>query len=172
MIGHGLPRLVTTLKSRTWKDKDVEGDLVKVDNVLETAIEDLSSFEMYSAEVMSGTLTWSPVHTSTFWKDNINKFEYKNFVLIDRLIQALKESKDETALEVACFDLGEFARFHPDGKRIIEKAGGKPILMRMLAHKSPGVKKQALLCIQKLMVQNWQFLHKTSVRSAAHSSSK
>eukprot|EP00808_Paulinella_micropora_P032061 g16048.t1 len=172
MIGHGLPRLVATLKTRTWKDKDIEKDLERVHKVLEDAVDELSSFEMYTTEVMSGTLTWSPVHTSTFWKDNINKFEYKNFVLIDRLIASLKESKDETALEVACFDLGEFARFHPDGKRIIERAGGKPILMAMLAHKSPGVKKQALLCIQKLMVQNWQFLssNKTSVRSAAKAS--
>jgi V-type H+-transporting ATPase subunit H len=71
---------------------------------------------------------------------------------------------------VACFDLGEFACWHPDGKRIIEKAGGKPILMHMLSHKSPGVKKQALQCVQKLMVENWQYLAKTT--SGAQSKKK
>jgi len=109
---------------------------------------------------MSGNLTWTPVHTEVFWRENINKFDQKGFALIKQLVLVLDDSKDEMALEVACYDLGEFARFHPDGKRIIEGWKGKGKLMALLNHQNPGVRKQALLCVQKMMVQNWQFLEK------------
>ena len=70
--------------------------------------------------------------------------------------------REEVAREVACFDLGEFARFHPDGKKIIHKFKGKEVLMKNLQDKSPKVSKAALLATQKLMVANWEFLNKSS----------
>jgi len=161
MIGCGLPKIVEgLLGSKSWKDKDIEDDLKAVNNTLRQAIEVLSSFEVYQSEVMSASLSWSPVHSELFWRENINKFEHKNFFLIGKLIQLLNESKDDVGLEVAAYDLGEFARFYPDGKRIIEQFGGKSKLMALLNHDNPNVKKQALLCVQKLMVQNWEFLSK------------
>jgi V-type H+-transporting ATPase subunit H len=160
MIGCGLQKTVEGLLSKSWKDKDIEDDLKAVNNTLRQAIEVLSSFEVYQNEVMSGSLQWTPVHTELFWRENINKFEHKNFFLIRQILQILDESKDETAAEVAAYDLGEFARFYPDGKRVIEQMGGKSKLMALMNHDSPAVKKQALLAVQKLMVQNWEFLSK------------
>ena len=37
---------------------------------------------MYVTELISKTLSWSPVHTEVFWNDNKIKFEEKNFDLI------------------------------------------------------------------------------------------
>jgi len=169
MIGCSLHKTVEGLLTKSWKDKDIEDDLKAVNNTLRQAIDVLSSFEVYQSEVMSGSLQWTPVHTELFWRENINKFEQKNFMLIKQVLQILDESKDVTAAEVAAYDLGEFARFYPDGKRIIEQMGGKSKLMGLLNHDSPNVKKQALLAVQKLMVQNWEFLSKGQAKAGGGS---
>jgi len=162
MIGLGLLKLTQTLMPKAWKDPDITEDLKAINRVLELTLEKLSSFEVYHAEITTGALQWSPVHSELFWRENVNKFEAKGFALIKRLVDLLDESKDETSLEVTCYDLGEFARFYPDGKRIIESFNGKARLMALLSSPSPGVKKQALLATQKLMVQNWESLSKSS----------
>jgi len=59
------------------------------------------------------------------------------------------------------FDLGEFARNYPRGKSLVEDFKGKNRIMFALGQPSPRVKKAALLCVQKMMVQNWEFLNKT-----------
>lgn len=60
----------------------------------------------------------SPVHNERFWRENALKFEDDDYKLV-RLIISQLSSNNEEALEVACYDLGEFARFHPDGKRYV-----------------------------------------------------
>jgi len=37
----------------------------------------------------------------------------------------LLESEDDTTQAVACYDLGEFCRFHKFGKNVLEKLDGK-----------------------------------------------
>jgi V-type H+-transporting ATPase subunit H len=59
---------------------------------------------------------------------------------------------------VACFDLGELSRFHPGGKKLIERANGKATVMGLMTHPDAGVQKQALLAVQKIMVQHWEYL--------------
>lgn len=79
-------------------------------------------------------------------------------------------------LSVACYDIGEFVRFHPRGKayvlivslkvfltlfcRIITQIGLKLDIMKLMTHENPEVKKQALFAIQKTMVTNWEYLAK------------
>jgi len=162
MIGCGLHKLLEGLLTKNWKDKDIDDDVKVVNSTLKKAIEDLSSFEVYQTEVMSGSLSWTPVHTELFWRENINKFEHKNFAIIRHLVQLLEETKDEVTLEVCAYDIGEFARFNPDGKRILESMGAKTKLMGLMSHDNPNVKKQALLAVQKLLVQNWEFLSKSA----------
>jgi len=123
-------------------------------------ITELSSFEMYEKEVSSGHLQWSAVHTEKFWRENFQKFDKDTFKQIRSLISLLSMVEDKTTLEVICYDLGEFARFHPNGKKVIQKLDGKTKLMSKLSHASPEVAKQALLAVQKLMVNNWEFLSK------------
>lgn len=43
---------------------------------------------------------------------------------------------------------------------MIEQLGGKQLVMQLLAHEDPNVRYEALLAVQKLMVQNSEYLRK------------
>lgn len=43
---------------------------------------------------------------------------------------------------------------------VTENLGGKQLVMQLLGHDDPNVRYEALLCVQKLMVQNWEYLGK------------
>lgn len=80
--------------------------------------------------------------------------------------------KDEKPLNVAiaCYDLGEFCRFYPRGKaylwiyfRVIESLQIKDIIMERARYsEDKSVREQALLALQKIMIQNWQAIWSTS----------
>jgi V-type H+-transporting ATPase subunit H len=161
MVATGVHKTIDALNSRTWKDDDLINDMDHVKKDLEETIILLSSFEKYQSEILSGRLEWTPVHCEQFFRENSSKFEEKSFSLIKTLI-GLLGSNDELTVEVACYDLGEFARFHPDGKRILTSNGGKRELMLKMAHKNAKIARQALLAVQKLMVTNWEFLSKNT----------
>ena len=55
-------------------------------------------------------------------------------------------------LSVALHDLGEFVRYHPGGKANITKMGAEVYIMTHLTSEEPEVSKEALSCVQKLMV--------------------
>jgi V-type H+-transporting ATPase subunit H len=162
MIDAGLPRLLPVIGARLqqWDDEEIADDARAIEASLSKDIKELSSFEMYEREVMSGELTWSVVHTEKFWRENFQKFDKENFKLVRALVSLLTMKEDKATLEVACFDLGEFARFHPNGKKVIQKIDGKSRLMNRMGHPDAQVAKQALLAVQKLMVNNWEFLSK------------
>ena len=65
-------------------------------------------------------------------------------------------------IQVACHDLGEYTRYYPRGKAVLEKLEIKSHIMRLLAHSDALVKYQALLAVQKIMVQNWEYLDKSN----------
>lgn len=44
-------------------------------------------------------------------------FENDEFRAIRKLVKLLDTTTDKTTLAVACYDLGEFARLHPAGKK-------------------------------------------------------
>ncbi len=154
MIGVDLHRTILSLKARQWKDKDIVADMAKVEEALSNRINELSSFDMYTTELLANELRRSPVHNEKFWRENAIKFEDNKYELIRLLVNQLGSDKDES-VEVACYDLGEFVRFHPDGKRVLSQLEGKAKLMRLMSHKNPAVAKAALLAVQKLMVNKW-----------------
>jgi len=43
-------------------------------------------------------------------------------------------------------------RYHPTGKKILDKLGLKPLIMGLLTNNNEEVRKEALLCVQKIMV--------------------
>ena len=55
-------------------------------------------------------------------------------------------------LAVGCHDLGQFILYHPQGRYIVSDLRGKELVMRLMAHPDPEVQKQALLCVQKIML--------------------
>lgn len=55
-------------------------------------------------------------------------------------------------LSVACHDLGQFIMHHPSGRYLVTDLRGKELVMRLMSHAEPEVQRQALLCVQKLML--------------------
>ena len=43
---------------------------------------------------------------------------------------------------------------------MVDKLGGKQMVMHHLAHEDPNVRYEALLAVQKIMVHNWEYLGK------------
>lgn len=165
MIGCGLPALMEKLLERVLKEEKKDEDLIRdlrdIDHVLGVEVRRLSSFDMYKRELLSGHLKKGPVHSAQFWRDNVMRFEEQNFAAVRSLMKLLDGDKEDEELEVICYDVGEFSRFHPDGKFIVTKLGGKIKLMEHMSSHNINVAKQALLATQKLMVGSWEALQGT-----------
>lgn len=64
------------------------------------------------------SLEWSPVHKSAkFWRENALRLNEKNYDLLRILIHLLDTSKDPLVLSVASYDIGEYVRHNPRGKK-------------------------------------------------------
>lgn len=142
-----------------FEDPDLVADMEFLTQKLQESVQDLSSFDEYANEVRSGRLEWSPVHASDrFWRENAHRLNEKNYELLKILVRLLESSQDPLVLSVAAHDLGEYVRHYSRGKVIAENLGGKHLVMQKLAHEDPDVRYNALLCVQKLMVQHWEYL--------------
>ncbi|CAF4702629.1 unnamed protein product [Rotaria sp. Silwood1] len=86
------------------------------------------------------------------------------------LLRLLEQSKEPLVLCVAAHDIGEYVRHYPHGKKAIDKLDGKVIIMRLLENPDSNVRYQGLLCVQKLMVHNWDYLGKQVDISAGNNS--
>jgi V-type H+-transporting ATPase subunit H len=75
--------------------------------------------------------------------------------VVQRLIK-LAASDDEDVAAVACYDIGEFARFYPSGRPIVKRLGVRNIVMHLMDSPHDELRRQALLCVSKVLVQNWQ----------------
>lgn len=59
---------------------------------------------------------------------------------------------------IALYDLGEFTRFYPNGRGVVSTLGGKDIALEMISSDNPTLQRQALQCVSKIMVTNWEFM--------------
>merc|ERR1712187_781206 len=109
---------------------------------------------------MGGKLQWGFVHTPLFWQENVKKFESNDFKALKMLAALLTDiKKDSTTLAVACRDIGEFVSIHPMGKKMVAKLGVKELVMDLMGSEDPEmreVRREALLCCQKIMLNKWQ----------------
>ncbi|RMX48070.1 hypothetical protein pdam_00002628 [Pocillopora damicornis] len=161
MIQCKLLPVLSVLNGKTWVDEDIKEDVEFVYEKLNERVQDLSTFDEYAAEVRSGRLEWSPVHKSEkFWRENAQRLNEKNYELLKILTKLLEKSADPTILAVAAHDTGEYVRHYPRGKHVLENLGCKVMVMKMMTHNDPNVRKEALLAVQKLMVHNWEYLGK------------
>jgi V-type H+-transporting ATPase subunit H len=57
---------------------------------------------------------------------------------------------------VACYDLGEYARFNPVGKAYLEQKGGKEAIIAVMGSKtaSPELKKEAITSYQRILMKS------------------
>lgn len=160
MIEAGAIRVVESMSSKKWGDEDLVADLEVLREALQKNLALLSSFDIYKQELFSKSLEWTPVHKSEkFWRENAHHFEDNNCRALSALINVLKDNNSSpVALAVACYDLGEFVRFYPKGRALLQDLSAKQYIMGLMSHPEPEVQKHALLSIQKIMVQNWEYL--------------
>jgi V-type H+-transporting ATPase subunit H len=159
MIACGLMKAIDHLRDRQFTDPDLVNDVNVLHKLLHDNYKEMSRWEVYKNEVESGHLQWGSTHTEAFFKENARMMEGSDgdFHLVKVLI-ALLSSKDEEACAVACFDIGEFVRHYPNGRAIAKRLGAKELVMPLIEHENPELQRQALQCVSKIMVQNWEFV--------------
>lgn len=80
---------------QSWGDEDIPDVLDSIAETLREQAVHVSSWDKYKKEVLSGTLDWTPMHTSeVFWRNNVDKFEDKDFQLLRVLLKLLETSRD------------------------------------------------------------------------------
>ena len=115
--------VVEKLCNRHWVDKDINEMLEKQFHILDNNQQNFSSIEKFKKEVQKKMLRWGPVHTEKFWQENHIHFNEKdNLDLINDLVRLLEEGSDDKVKAIACFDLGEFARFFSMGRAYLERS--------------------------------------------------
>jgi len=164
MIDSDVLTVLAEIAVRQWSnaDRDREDameDLKILTVELQKNVRVLSSFDRYKIELQTGHLKRGFIHSERFWSENARKFEYKNFQLIRELIALLDDpTSDAATIAVACYDLGEFARFYESGRSVIVHHKGKSKLMQLVEHKDDEVKKEALQASAKLLISNWEYV--------------
>ncbi|KAK7693170.1 hypothetical protein QCA50_002736 [Cerrena zonata] len=147
---------VKNLGTRKWSDEDVIEDVQFLKDELNARFESLTTYDEYTSELLSGHLSWSPVHESDmFWKENAIKLNDKDFEQLRILIRLLQESPDPLVLAVAAHDLGQYVKHYERGKKILTDLGAKTRVMELMAHANPDVRYQALISVQRLVSHPW-----------------
>ena len=103
-------------------------------------------------------MRWGPCHTEKFWQENAGLFDKQgNLGLITIIVNDCLKSADNRVKAVACFDLGEFSRFYPHGKTFLEKLDVKSKMTELMRDPktSAEVKKEAITCYQKMLMNSW-----------------
>jgi V-type H+-transporting ATPase subunit H len=71
------------------------------------------------------------------------------------MLVMLVAGDDEDVATIACYDIGEFVRHYPNGRAIAKRLGAKDIIMQLIEHDNEELRRHSLLCVSKMMVQNW-----------------
>ncbi|KAF0488847.1 ATPase, V1 complex, subunit H [Gigaspora margarita] len=146
------------LSVRKWSDSEIVEDIEFLKAQLQENFHSLTTFDEYASEIRSGMLQWSPPHESEqFWKQNVTKLNDKNHELLKILSRLLSTSTDNVVLAVAAHDLGQYVKYYPDGKKILQEIGAKQRVMELMTHEDPEVRYNALIAVQKYMSHAWNF---------------
>ena len=170
LIDFGVIDVLNSLCTKKFPDEDIPDDVEFSLQALVKDVKDMSSWAQYRTEVISGEVSFkNPCHKEeTFWRQNIMRFEDKGFEVMKHLVVILKENMTgghggeesmqgrEAKICVACHDLGEFARLHPRGGKLLDTTEAKLYVFQGMEHPDPEIKREALLCVQKMMVASVQ----------------
>lgn len=155
---------VQNLEFEKWRDAELYDDIRDVASQISSRVQELSNFARYEAELASGSLSWGFIHTSKFWAENVMKFDQNDFKTLKTLARLLCDPKtDVTSLAVACHDVGEFVALHPLGKKKVAQLQIKERIMDLMgltADDTREVRREALLCCQRIMLNKWQDIEK------------
>ncbi|OLL25566.1 V-type proton ATPase subunit H [Neolecta irregularis DAH-3] len=149
--------LTNNLAKRKWSDTEIIEDLQFINEELTCNFEQLTTFDEYTSEVESGHLSWTPPHRNMdFWGQNAVRFaEYDNS-LLKQLTNLLKSSNDALVLAVAAHDLGQYLKYVPDGRSVLQNLGAKERIMELMGHPDSDVRYEALSAVQVFMTHAWQ----------------
>jgi len=158
IVEEGVLEAVQQLEYEKWREAELYDDIRELAQLISTEVKELSNFDRYMRELESGTLAWGFIHSSTFFGQNVMKFENGEFKAV-KLLASLLSSTNPTTLAVACHDLGEFVSLHPLGKKQVARLGVKERIMELMGsseQENREVRREALLCCQKIMLNKWQ----------------
>ncbi|KAF8226239.1 ATPase, V1 complex, subunit H [Tricholoma matsutake] len=144
------------LCTRKWSDEDIIEDVQFLRDELNTNFQSLTTYDEYTSELLSGHLSWTPVHESEdFWKENATRLNDKDSEQLKILIRLLQESTNPIVLAVAAHDIGQYVKHCDRGKKSVTNLGGKARVMELMAHENSDVRYRALLSVQQLVSQPW-----------------
>eukprot|EP00427_Karlodinium_veneficum_P009279 CAMPEP_0169084984 /NCGR_PEP_ID=MMETSP1015-20121227/12915_1 /TAXON_ID=342587 /ORGANISM="Karlodinium micrum, Strain CCMP2283" /LENGTH=449 /DNA_ID=CAMNT_0009145035 /DNA_START=83 /DNA_END=1432 /DNA_ORIENTATION=+ len=158
IVEEGVLEAVQQLEYEKWRDQELYDDIRELVALITSEVKELSNFDRYMRELESGSLSWGFIHSSKFFGENILKFDNAEFKAL-KLLASLLSSADVTTLAVACHDIGEFVSLHPLGKKQVGRLGVKERVMELMSSTEPNfreVRREALLCCQKIMLNKWQ----------------
>lgn len=155
IIDLGLLQYLTILEYEKWLDPEIYEEIRRGQIMIDQKLKQFSNFDRYCIELEKKKFKWSFLHTEKFWLENVMNFEADEFAAVKKLTHLLKTSDDPVTLAVACFDIGEFARLYPMGKQVLGKLNVKEVLMTLMTSPNREISKEALLSIQKLMLNKW-----------------
>ena len=112
--------LIIKLQNRHWVDDDINKMLDNLYEYFDQNQKVFSSIDKLRNQVERRQLRWGPCHTEKFWQENFVLFDsVENLQLIRNIVECL-DVPDDRVRAVACFDLGEFARFFPRGRDFLD----------------------------------------------------
>lgn len=118
LLNHRVFQLSETLLIRKWSDTEITEDLDFIKDELGKSMFNLTTFDVYEAEVKSEKLEWSPPHLSdAFWKSNATRLNESDHALLRLLAELVNVSTDPVTLAVAASDIGQYVKFYPNGKK-------------------------------------------------------
>jgi V-type H+-transporting ATPase subunit H len=145
---------VSALEYEKWRDAELYDTIKKVKQAIDVTVKEVSNFDRYLQELDTGTLSWGALHTSKFWAENCSSL---NKSVVEKLKKVLDNARDKQSMAVACNDLGEIAVFHKEGKSWIQESGAKSDVMKRMENEDDKIlRREALLCCQKIMLNKWQ----------------
>eukprot|EP00043_Microstomoeca_roanoka_P008576 m.82563 g.82563 ORF g.82563 m.82563 type:complete len:466 (+) comp14303_c0_seq1:87-1484(+) len=159
MVSHKLlPVMENLSRGSAYQDEELVEDVQFLLENLRGCYDQMSSFDEYVAELKSGQLEWSPVHRSKrFWSENALRLNDNKHEILKYLVAYL-DKDDPTCLAVAAHDCGEYVHHYPFGKKVLEELAAKSRIMQLMQHENPTVKYEALIAVQKMISDNWEFL--------------
>lgn len=160
MSDTGVLNTIIKLQNRHWVDNDINDLLDKIFEYLDQNQKTFSSIDKFKKEVgVKRSLRWGPIHTEKFWQENFIYFhEKENLDLIKVLVDIVTNVNiDDRVKAIACFDLGEFARFFPYGRQFLDTLNLKSEIIKLMQRvgSSAELKKEAITCYQKLLMNTW-----------------
>jgi len=160
MIDNKILDFLINEQKKPISDEKIKENISFLIDVVEKNYKVFSSYEKFVKELETEVLVFGPCHTEKFWKEHYKKAENDDFKVIKMIVKLLDSPNDMTKA-VACFDLGEFSRWYPFSKVILNTSGGKVKLMKLVENSNDVVRENALVALQKLMIHNHNLLEKS-----------